>query len=191
LLRIAADGSAAVSRKRAGDERLWDPLSNWRVADGEISFSDSRTGRNFRASLRRTTLGGGWRTLTLLGGWWCSSIDGAAYAGVLERAPEDLMPPLLPVTTATPRYPIEAIRAAKQGRAVACFFVDSDGRIVEPEIIELSDEVFRAPTLAALARSRYRSGDDPGLLRPGCRTYVYRLDEIGQLAGTPPAVTAR
>lgn len=191
LLHIAADGSAAVSRKRAGDERLWDPLSSWRVADGEISFDDSRTGRQFTASLRRATLGGGWRTVTLVGGWWCTSIDDALYAGVLRHAPEDVMPPLLPVTTVTPRYPIEAIRAAKQGRAVACFFVDSDGWIVEPEIIELSDEVFRAPTLAALARSQYRSWDDTGLLRPGCRTYIYRLEEIGELAGTPPAVTVR
>jgi len=36
--------------------------------------------------------------------------------------------------------------------------VDASGRVVRPEVIELSDEVFRAPILAALERSRYQAG---------------------------------
>ena len=190
LMRIAAAGNAAISRKNDGGERLWDPLSSWLVDDDEITFSDSRTGRQFKADLRRPTLGGGWRTVTLVGGWWCTSLDDAAYAGLLVRPIEELMPPLVPVRTATPSYPVQAIRDAKQGRAVTCFFVDEDGQIVQPEIIELSDEVFRAPTLAALARSRYLAWDQP-IMRPGCRTYIYRLDTIRELAGAPPEVTAR
>jgi hypothetical protein len=71
---------------------------------------------------------------------------------------------------------VQAIRAAKQGRAVTCFFVDADGYIVQPEVIELSDEIFRAPTLAALERSRYRSWEGGEMLRPGCRSYTFRLD---------------
>ena len=67
------------------------------------------------------------------------------------------MPPVLPLVTATPRYPIEAIRQAKQGRVVTCFLVDATGAIVEPEIIELSDEMFREPILVALSRSRYEA----------------------------------
>ena len=191
LVRLAADGTAAVSRKSDGSERLWDPLSNWLVDDGQITFSDSRTGRQFNANLRRATLGGGWRTLTLVGGWWCTSLDDAAYASVLVRPPEELMPPLVPVRTAIPRYPLQAIRDAKQGRAATCFFVDAEGSIVQPEFIELSDEVFRAPTLTALERSQYRGWENAGMLRPGCRTFVFRLDMIRELAGTPPEVTAR
>lgn len=191
LIRLAADGTAALSRKSAGDERLWDPLSNW-VEDGsEITFNDSRTGRRFTADLRRPTLGGGWRTITLVGGWWCSPVDDAAYASILVREPEALMPPLVPRTTVTPRYPREAIRQAKQGRAVTCFFVDADGWVVQPEIIELSDEVFRAPTLAALARSQYLGWEDGALLRPGCRTYIYRLSAVEGLADATSEVTVQ
>ena len=65
------------------------------------------------------------------------------------------LPPILPLVTATPRYPIQAIRQAKQGRVVTCFLVNSAGLIVEPEIIELSDEIFREPSLVALYRSRW------------------------------------
>jgi hypothetical protein len=88
------------------------------------------------------------------------------------------MPPLLPSLTATPRYPAQAIRDAKQGRAVSCFFVDAQGYIVQPELIELSDEVFRQPILNALARSRYQAWNDESLLRPGCRSFIFKLDAI-------------
>jgi hypothetical protein len=191
LVQIAPDGTAAISRNTADGDRLWDALSNWLVDDDEISFSDSRTGRQFSADLRRATLGGGWRTFTLVGGWWCTSLDDAAYANVLVRPMEELMPPLVPVRTATPSYPVQAIREAKEGRAVTCFFVDSQGWVVQPEIIEISDEIFRAPTLSALARSQYLGWEQTGTLRPGCRTYIYRLDMIRDLAGTPAEVTAR
>jgi hypothetical protein len=190
LVRIAADGSSAISRKSDGGKRIWDPLSNWLVDDDEITFGDSRTGRRFSADLRRETLGGGWRTVTVVGGWWCTSLDDAAYANVLVREPDALMPPLVPVRTATPSYPLQAIREAKQGRAVTCFFVDAEGFVVKPEIIELSDELFRAPTLAALARSQYHGWEDANVVRPGCRTYIFRLDAVRELAGAPE-VTAR
>jgi outer membrane biosynthesis protein TonB len=89
------------------------------------------------------------------------------------------LPPVLPLVTATPRYPIEAIRAAKQGRVVTCFLVDAAGTIVEPEIIELSDEIFREPTLRALSRSRFEPRDTDAL-RPSCRSYTFTLDRLAQ-----------
>jgi hypothetical protein len=92
------------------------------------------------------------------------------------------MPPLLPSLTATPRYPVQAIRDAKQGRALSCFFVDASGYIVQPEIIELSDEIFRQPILNALARSRYQTLEDASVLRPGCRSFIFKLDQIDTLA---------
>jgi hypothetical protein len=185
IIRLVADGTAALSRKSEANQRVWDPLSPWLDDDGELSFSDTRTGRRFSADLRRPTLGGSWRTVTLVGGWWCTTLDDAAFAGVLVRAPEELMPALVPVRTATPSYPAQAIREAKQGRAVTCFFVEASGLITKPEIIEISDEIFRAPTLSALARSQYQGWDDASLVRPGCRTYIFRLDSIRELVSAP------
>lgn len=186
LLRLSADGTVAQAREGNDDNRAWDPLSNWLADDdGSITFSDSQTGRQFAADLTRATLGGGWRTVTLVGGWWCTSLDDAAFAGILVREKGALMPPLVPTRTATPSYPLEAIRQAKQGRAVTCFFVDATGGIIKPEMIELSDEVFRAPTLTALARSQYHGWDDAGVVRPGCRTYIFRLDAKRELAAAP------
>jgi hypothetical protein len=104
---------------------------------------------------------------------------------VLRQNRIGYMPPLMPLRTATPPYPIQAIRAAKQGRVVACFFVDSSGKIVQPEFVEISDEIFREPTLVALARSQYQGWPETGLLRPGCRTYIYRLDQIREIAAAP------
>jgi outer membrane biosynthesis protein TonB len=92
---------------------------------------------------------------------------------------EAALPPILPRVTATPRYPIQAIREAKQGRVVTCFLVDAEGMIVEPEIIELSDEIFRQPTLAALSRSRYEPRESD-VMRPSCRSYTFSLDRLAQ-----------
>jgi hypothetical protein len=82
--------------------------------------------------------------------------------------------------TATPRYPIEAIRQAKQGRVVTCFLVDAAGSILEPAVSELSDDVFREPTLTALRRSRYEAREADSALRPSCRSYTFTLDRLAQ-----------
>lgn len=86
--------------------------------------------------------------------------------------------PLVAQSVQAPEYPIEAIRQAKEGRAVVCFLVDRSGFIVEPEIVELTDEVFRDPTLQALDKSRFAVSEEPMPLRPGCRSYVYELDVV-------------
>jgi hypothetical protein len=178
LFSFAANGRARVARQDvAGDRSEWTPLSPWSVANGELTFSDPRSGRQFRAELEGPTLGGGWRTWSLVGGWWCSV---AKVPAPPEEAAKEapLTPPLIPSLTATPSYPVTAIRAAKQGRAVACFLVDSQGLVARSEIIELSDEIFREPILSALARSRYQGWDDPSSLRPGCRSYIFKLAEL-------------
>jgi hypothetical protein len=182
LLHFAASGAVQLARLRNQKTSVWNGLTGWVVDDDELRFSDPQTGRLFTAELRNTTLGGGWRTRTDVGGWWCSAVDDAvAPVEQLIELPHVL--PLVPALTATPRYPIQAVRDAKQGRVVACFFVDAEGMIRQPEIIELSDEVFRAPTLAALQRSRYQGWKDDGTLRPGCRSYIFKLDSrLGELA---------
>jgi hypothetical protein len=178
LFNFASQGVARLARIEDAAVPAWTGLTPW-VAEGrQMRFSDPRTGRQYTADLRRETLGGSWRTLTTTGGWWCAASDIAAVPETNEGRAAAL-PPVLPLVTATPRYPIEAIRAAKQGRVVTCFLVDAAGTIVEPEIIELSDEIFREPTLTALRRSRYepRTSD---ALRPSCRSYTFSLDRLAQ-----------
>lgn len=179
LLNFTPHGVARLARIEDADVPAWSGLTPWVEEDRELMFSDPRTGRQYTADLRRDNLGGTWRTLTTTGGWWCAESD-------LEVVPETVegraaaLPPVLPIVTATPRYPIEAIREAKQGRVVTCFLVDATGTIVEPEIIELSDEIFREPTLAALSRSRYEARAADSARRPSCRSYTFSLDHLAQ-----------
>lgn len=177
LLRLTPGGGAQLAR--VDDDKItpWVGLASWSAEDRELRFGDPQTGRMFTADLRRETLGGGWRTVTAVGGWWCSAMDSASLPDD-EAKPFTPLPALIPRVTATPSYPLAAIRGAKEGRAITCFFVTSAGLIVEPEFIELSDEAFRAPVLSALARSRYQGWANVGTLRPSCRTYTFKLDSL-------------
>jgi hypothetical protein len=178
LLNFAPEGVARLARIEDEAVPAWSGLTPWVTESRTMRFSDPRTGRQYTADLRRDNLGGTWRTLTTTGGWWCAVSD-------LEVVPETVegraaaLPAVLPRVTATPRYPIQAIREAKQGRVVTCFLVDAAGLIVEPEIIELSDEIFREPTLTALSRSRYETRKSDAL-RPSCRSYTFTLDRLAQ-----------
>ena len=76
---------------------------------------------------------------------------------------------------ATPRYPRQAIREAREGRVVICFEVDPSGQVQAPEFIELSDEIFRASSLDALMSSSYQplTGSGRTSPRPACRSFIY------------------
>ena len=178
LFNFAPQGVARLARLQSEATPTWSDLTPWVEENRELRFGDPRTGRQFTADLRRDNLGGSWRTLTQTGGWWCAQSDIVAVPETNE-ARAAALPPVLPLVTATPRYPIEAIRAAKQGRVVTCFLVDSEGVIVDPQIIELSDEIFREPILVALRRSRYEARDSD-TLRPSCRSYTFTLDRLAQ-----------
>jgi hypothetical protein len=178
LFQIEPDGSAEIARLEKTDTRGWAPMSQWERKRNELIFSDLRTGRQFEADLGRATLGGVWQTHTLSGGWWCTSYEGSTEDLPSSDLADDdpLMPPLVPSRMATPNYPRQAIREAKEGRVVACFLVSPSGAISEPEIIEISDEIFRHSALNALSRSRYVGWNEVRGHRPGCRSYIYRLD---------------
>jgi len=179
LFHFDEGGIARLARIENDAVPAWSGLTSWFTDDRRMQFSDPRTGRQYTADLRRDTLGGTWRTMTATGGWWCAVADVDIVPETTEGRAAAL-PPVLPLVTATPRYPIEAIRQAKQGRGVTCFLVDVTGAIVEPEIIELSDEVFREPILTALKRSRYEPRTADGALRPSCRSYTFSLDRLAQ-----------
>ena len=181
LLSFAPDQSTLMAKPSEDVARPWMPLSRWQVEEDLLSFTDSRSGRDFQASLRRSTLGGEWRTLNLLGGWWCSETQEDVALGIFVEAPERsaaMMVPLVTAVSVTPSYPRQAIREAIEGRVVLCFEVDPNGEIRNPEFIELSDEIFRAASLDSLMSSRYQPWPEGGAtaLRPACRSFVYRLD---------------
>lgn len=180
IFNFGPDGSTRMARPDEDVQRPWSPLSGWEVEDSQLRFTDSRTQRRFAAQLGRPTLGGEWRTLTLFGGWWCSEAEAEVASGLLTRPtgpPTAMTQPLIPQVMATPTYPIQAVREAKQGRAVVCFEVDSTGTVRDPQFIELTDEIFRGPSLDALMLSQYQ-GWSGGGNRPACRSFVYVLDRI-------------
>jgi hypothetical protein len=179
LMHFDVNGVARLARVENEAVPAWSGLTPWVREDRQMRFSDPRTGRQYTADLRRDNLGGNCHTLTTTGGWWCAESDVVVIPETTEERVAAL-PPVLPRITATPRYPIAAIREAKQGRVVTCFLVDAAGAIVEPEIIELSDEVFREPTLVALSRSRYEPRQADSALRPSCRSYTFSLDRLAQ-----------
>jgi hypothetical protein len=136
-----------------------------------------QSGRMFSADLDRSTLGGSWEEAPRSGGWWCARRSGTIEGTGLDlsRANSEFFAvPLVSDRMASPSYPLEAIRRAKEGRAVVCFIVDSQGLIRNPEIVELSDATFSGPSLRALAGSTYRPWTEP-YDRPGCRRFDYGL----------------
>lgn len=182
LLSFAPDQSTLMAVSEEDSARLWLPLSRWQLDDETLTFSDSRTGRDFAANLRRTTLGGGWNAVNIRGGWWCTATGEGVELGIFadsnDQAREALVP-LIPMVTARPAFPRQAIRDAMEGRVVICFVVDPNGDVRDPEFVELTEEAFRAASLDALMSSSYRPwlerGDEKP--RPACRSFLYLLDK--------------
>ena len=183
LLSFGPDQSSRMARSTEGGAPTWSPLTPWQLEDGSLTFTDSRSGRVFSANLSRDTLSGEWRTLNLLGGWWCAAADADSGPGIdiLDESGAggpDTTKQLIPEVMGTPSFPLQAIREAKEGRVLLCFVVDPSGEVFDPEFVELSDDLFRAPSLDALMRSRYKSWNPrtEGGSRPACRSFIYRLD---------------
>jgi hypothetical protein len=180
LMRFDPGGTTHLARPRSDGFRVWAPASAWTARRKQLSFSDSRTGREFEADLRRSGLGGTWKAGTSNGGWWCARLDAAVadWQDVGSLTSYDVMPPLIPYGVSTPYYPLGALRKAQEGRAAVCFLVESTGTIVQPELIEISDDIFRQTALRAVMASKYRGWTGEPAVRPGCRTFNFELDPI-------------
>jgi len=181
-LKLGPDRSTRTASVTEAVRRRWSPLSQWSESRGRLRFADEATEREFSADLGRPTLGGMWSAPARTGGWWCARIEGIDPAdSEADRPPNvgGLMPTLVPAIMASPNYPRQAIREAKEGRAVSCFFVNGSGEISEPDVLEVSDEIFRAPTLAAVSRSSYQGRGDEHVLFPACRSFTFELQAVG------------
>jgi hypothetical protein len=181
LMRFEPNGTTHFARSRGDAFRIWAPVSSWTARRNRLSFEDSRSGRKFEADLRRSGFGGIWKTEISNGGWWCARLDDAyaVWRNVESLNVNDVMPPLLIHGTSTPFYPLSAIRRAKEGHAAVCFLVKSTGAITDPEVIVLSDEIFRETTLRAVLASSYHGWAGEPAVRPGCRTFDFELGPIG------------
>lgn len=98
---------------------------------------------------------------------------------VTEPAPKpESKPKPTPKALVAPTYPIDAMDEEIEGRVVVCFYVDREGRILEPLVMDSSHEIFEAPVLKALSRSTFRPAKDEE--QPArshmCRTYKFWLD---------------
>lgn len=177
FLELAADNSVRMARLAEAEDGVWRPLGAWRRQRGRLEFADEANGRLFVARLAFTDLGGTWRGIRDGGGWWCAAETRAA-----DGAPPPvhrLLESLVPAIMASPNYPLGAIREAKEGRTVSCFIVMGTGEIRRPEVIESTDEIFRRPTLEAVAASRYRSWGDESAALPACRSFTFELGTDG------------
>lgn len=178
LLRFDPNHDIFAASDVDADGPQWQLVSGWTVRRDELSFLDYTTAREFVANLEQyPTLGGRWHTPQRHGGWWCLP---ASEQSISATDPQHEMPPLIPRLMATPWYPRRAIREAKEGTVVACFTVGADGLIRDAALIELSDEIFRNPTLSALQRSRYAPWNDPIQARPGCRSFSFELETVAR-----------
>jgi Gram-negative bacterial TonB protein C-terminal len=155
----------------------WRRASDWSIDGTVLRFVDGQSGRGFVADLERRSLSGTWTSEFGEGGWWCWSRGGTGAEPIeLAKSPaEFFVPKLVPHLMVSPVYPRQAIREAREGRVVACFLVDSSGTVVDPELVEVSHEIFIEPTLRVLARSKFNPLDADGAARSGCRTYTYEL----------------
>jgi len=131
LLSFAPDQSTLMAKPSVDDARPWAPLSRWQVEDEILSFRDSRTGRDFQANLRRSTLGGEWRTLNLLGGWWCSEAREEVDLGIFAAAEDESRAMLVPLIPASWRLRLtHGRRFARRSRGVS-YSVSRSTRLVK------------------------------------------------------------
>jgi hypothetical protein len=178
-LALAPDGAARMARVTEAMQGRWMTLPGWRRSRSRFEMEDPWNGRTFTAELRNEALGGTWHGVGQRGGWWCAPDPTARYDDPQPPSTARLMMELVPAIMASPNYPRQAIREAKQGRAVSCFIVNGLGEISRPGLTELTDEIFREPTLVAVTRSLYRSWGDDDAMVPACRSFTFELRAAG------------
>jgi protein TonB len=119
-----------------------------------------------------SALGGGGGTGGELGGGFSLSSGGriggtgTADAGanglddILSAAELDQKP--RPVLQASPQYPIDLRKKKVEGTVNVVFFVDKDGRVLNPQVENSSHPAFERPALEAVRQWRFEAGTRNG-----------------------------
>lgn len=83
-----------------------------------------------------------------------------------------------PVRLVQPDYPRAAQTAGDEGSVLACFTIDEEGLVVEPNIRSSTSAVFDRAVLAALKDSRFNAARIAGepVRATACRTWRFVLE---------------
>ncbi|WP_414663264.1 energy transducer TonB [Horticoccus sp. 23ND18S-11] len=73
----------------------------------------------------------------------------------LDRTPE-------PVLQSPPRYPVAMRRDGASGRVMVEFIVDTEGKVLEPYVIDTTNPGFNEAAVAGVARWKFRAGQRGG-----------------------------
>jgi len=95
-----------------------------------------------------------------IGGTGTAEAGGNALDDILSAAELDQRP--RPVFQATPQYPLELRKKKVEGTVNVVFFVDRDGRVLNPQVENSSHPSFERPALEAVRQWRFEAGTRNG-----------------------------
>jgi protein TonB len=95
-----------------------------------------------------------------IGGTGTGEDGGSGLDDILSAAELDHRP--RPVFQAAPQYPIDLRRKKLAGTVNVVFFVDKDGRVLNPQVENSSHPAFERPALEAVRRWRFEAGTRNG-----------------------------
>lgn len=95
-----------------------------------------------------------------IGGTGTAEAAGSDLDDILSAAELDQRP--RPVFQASPQYPLELRRKKVEGTVNVVFFVDKDGRVLNPRVEHSSHPAFERPALEAVRQWRFEAGTRNG-----------------------------
>jgi protein TonB len=108
--------------------------------------------------------------------------SGTGSGGILDLADLDEKPEVIPGTKKNPIYPRAMETDGISGHVLIAFWVDQQGNVKDPQILESSRREFEAPAVAAIRQWKFIPGKRGG--RPV--SFRYQLDiDFKALEGSP------
>ena len=95
-----------------------------------------------------------------IGGTGIGGGDGGTLDDILSAAELDSRP--RPIFQATPQYPVELRKQKVEGTVNVVFFVDKDGKVLNPQVETSSHPAFERPALEAVRQWRFDPGTRKG-----------------------------
>lgn len=95
-----------------------------------------------------------------IGGTGTAETGGSGFDDILSAAELDQRP--RPVFQAAPQYPLDLRKKKVEGTVNVVFFVDKDGRVLNPQVENSSHPAFERPALEAVRQWRFEAGTRNG-----------------------------